>query len=178
MNRIDTKNWQNFSIGSLFEIRKGTRLVKANMKEGIYPFIGASAAHNGITAMISNNEHLHPKNTITISYNGSIGEAFYQDNIFWASDDVNVLYPKFEMNKHIAMYIIPILKKAGQKYAFIDKWKKEDMEKDQIRLPVDKTGNPDFSYMEIYMKNLEIAVSEAPRKFKAYRQYYLERICD
>ncbi len=170
MNKIDTTSWQLFNIGNLFEIRKGTRLVKADMKEGDYPFIGASAAHNGITAMISNDEHLHPKNTITISYNGSVGEAFYQDNAFWASDDVNVLYPKFEMNKYVAMYIIPILKKVGQKYAFIDKWKKEDMEKDQIRLPVDATGNPDFSYMESYMKNLEIAVSASLTKLQSAKQ--------
>ncbi|WP_286961936.1 restriction endonuclease subunit S [Lactococcus sp. UBA7220] len=161
MSKIDTQDWRAFQISDLFEIVKGKRLTKAAMTEGQIRFIGASAINNGITAFISNKEHLHPSNTITVSYNGSVGEAFYQDEVFWASDDVNVLYPKFEMNEYIAMFIIPILKKSGKKYKFIDKWKKEDMEKDCIILPVDQTGRPDFSYMETYTKNLAVAVSSS-----------------
>ena len=74
---------------------------------------------------------------------------------------MNVLYPKFALNKYIALFIIPVLKQAGEKYAFIDKWKKEDMEKDCILLPVDENHQPDFSYMESYMKNLELTVSSS-----------------
>ena len=154
----------------LFSVVKGTRLTKANMRDGNINFIGASAINNGITAHIANDEHIHPENTITITYNGSVGEAFYQDKIFWASDDVNVLYPKFALNKYIALFIIPVLKQAGEKYAFIDKWKKEDMEKDCILLPVDENHQPDFSYMESYMKNQEIAVSASLTKLQSAKR--------
>lgn len=150
---LDISSWKLFQISELFNVQKGKRLTKADMKDGKIRFIGASAINNGITAYISNDEHLHPQNTITLSYNGSIGEAFYQDEIFWASDDVNVLYPKFEMNREMAFFIIPLLKTAGKRYAFIDKWKKEDMEKSKIPLPVDKDGNPDYKYMENYIVN-------------------------
>lgn len=150
---LDISNWKLFQISELFNVQKGKRLTKADMKDGKIRFIGASAINNGITAYISNDEHLHPQNTITLSYNGSIGEAFYQDEIFWASDDVNVLYPKFEMNREMAFFIIPLLKTAGKRYAFIDKWKKEDMEKSKIPLPADKDGNPDYKYMENYIVN-------------------------
>ena len=125
MGKIDTSKWEAFPISMLFSVVKGTRLTKANMRDGNINFIGASAINNGITAHIANDEHIHPENTITITYNGSVGEAFYQDKIFWASDDVNVLYPKFALNKYIALFIIPVLKQAGEKYAFIDKWKQE-----------------------------------------------------
>lgn len=158
---LANNTWEKFAIGDLFKIVKGTRLTKADMKEGTIRFIGASAINNGITAFISNNEKLHPKNTITISYNGSVGEAFYQDEQFWASDDVNVLYPKFNMNFYIAMFLIPTLKAAGRKYAFIDKWKKEDMEKDCIMLPVDNDGNPDWIYMENYIKISESKIRKS-----------------
>lgn len=152
---ITVKEWKNFSIGEYFDVVKGTRLTKANMIEGKINFIGASAINNGVTAHIANDEHLHPKNTISVTYNGSVGEAFYQDDIFWASDDVNVLYPKFGLNKYIAMFIIPIIKKIGQQYAFIDKWRKEDMEKDYMKLPVDEKGKPDWQYMENYTRKIE-----------------------
>lgn len=154
MNKIDISQWKPFAIEKLFTVVKGTRLTKANMRDGEIRFIGASAINNGVTAQISNKEKLHPANTITITYNGSVGEAFYQDKEFWASDDVNVLYPKFEMNQYIALFIIPLLKATGRKYAFVDKWKKETMEKDTIMLPVDEKGKPDFSYMETYMKGI------------------------
>ena len=115
MGKIDTSKWEAFPISMLFSVVKGTRLTKANMRDGNINFIGASAINNGITAHIANDEHIHPENTITITYNGSVGEAFYQDKIFWASDDVNVLYPKFALNKYIALFIIPVLKQAGEK---------------------------------------------------------------
>lgn len=153
MSKIDISAWKRFSLGKLFRIEKGTRLTKANMKEGNINFIGASSFNNGVTAKIGNIEHLHPANTITVSYNESVGEAFYQTQKFWASDDVNVLYPNFALNEYIAMFLLPIIKLTGQQYAFIDKWKKEDMEKDSIPLPASIGGDPDWEYMETYIKD-------------------------
>ena len=36
-----------------------------------------------------------------------------------------------------------------------------------IKLPVDNTGNPDFSYMESYMKNRELEVSSSLTNLKS-----------
>lgn len=110
---LDISSWKLFQISELFNVQKGKRLTKADMKDGKIRFIGASAINNGITAYISNDEHLHPQNTITLSYNGSIGEAFYQDEMFWASDDVNVLYPKFEMNREMAFFYYSTFENGG-----------------------------------------------------------------
>ena len=151
---IDVSGWREFRIGDIFEVIKGTRLTKANMEDGTIKFVGSSAINNGETYRISNSEHLHPTNTITVCYNGSVGETFYQDEEFWASDDVNVLYPKFDMNQYIAFFICPIIKSVGQKYAFTDKWKQEDMKNELIKLPITLTGEPDWQYMEDYMKQI------------------------
>lgn len=156
-HKIKINNWQDFSLGGesgLFNIVKGTRLTKANMKEGNINFIGSSAINNGVTNYILNSERVHPANLITVSYNGSIGEAFYQNEPFWASDDVNVFYPKFEQNFEIAMFLIPLIRKVGEKYKFVDKWKLEDMCNDKIKLPVNENSEPDWKYMENYMKNI------------------------
>lgn len=124
------------------------------MKEGKINFIGASGVNNGVTACIGNKEHLHPGNTITVNYNGSVGEAFYQAETFWASDDVNVLYPKFELTPQIALFLLPIIKKIGKQYAFVDKWKQDDMENDEIPLPTDKEGLPNWQYMSDFISTL------------------------
>ena len=153
--KVDTREWASFALGALFNIVKGKRLTKAEMKSGETPFIGSSALNNGCTAMIGNDKNQHPENTITVCYNGSVGETFYQNKPYIASDDVNVLYPKFTMNRQIALFIVPLIKGISSRYDYIDKWKKEAMETDKIYLPVDKTGQPDWAYMEEYMRKVE-----------------------
>ena len=161
---INISEWGEFRIDDIFDVIKGTRLTKADMKDGAIKFVGSSAMNNGETHRIANNERLHPANTITVCYNGSVGETFYQDEEFWASDDVNVLYPKFNMTKNTAMFVCPIIRSVGKKYAFIDKWKQEDMKNAVIKLPINMEGDPDWQYMEDYMKRrlyeAELAVSQ------------------
>ena len=153
--KVDTREWGSFALGTLFNIVKGKRLTKAEMKSGKTPFIGSSALNNGCTAMIGNDKNQHPENTITVCYNGSVEETFYQDQPYIASDDVNVLYPKFTMNRQIALFIVPLIKGVSSRYDYIDKWKKEAMEADKIYLPVDKNDDPDWDYMEEYMKMVQ-----------------------
>lgn len=158
-NRVDTQRWRKFRIGGdngLFKIRKGTRLTRANMTTGTIPFIGASTANNGITEYIGNTEEIHPGNVITVAYNGqkATGKAFYQPNPFWASDDVHVLYPNFELNELRALFLLPIFRIVGRPYAFEDKWKIEYMEKSELPLPVDENGEPDWPFIECSMRNI------------------------
>ncbi len=159
--QIDISKWQYFKVGKLFNVVKGKRLTKADMKPGDINYIGATAFNNGITAKIANSEHIHPAGTITVCYNGSVGQTFYQTTPFWATDDVNVLYPKFEMKQQIAFFIMPIIRTIGQKYAFVDKWTKDKMAETNIPLPATANGEPDFDYMEQYMRNIEKRVQAA-----------------
>lgn len=149
-----TDNWKHFEIGKLFKVDKGQRLTKADQKEGSINYVGASAFNNGITNHIGNKESINPTGTISVCYNGSIGESFYQDAPYWATDDVNVLTPLFEMNQYIALFICAVIKNESVKYAFNNKWTKDIMEKSLIPLPVAEDGNPDYQFMEEYIKSL------------------------
>lgn len=153
---MNTSNWQPFHYDDLFEIRKGKRLTKADMEEGTIPYIGAIDSNNGISAFISNDTWLHDANTISVSYNGSIAEAFYQDTRFWATDDVNVLYPKFDLNRNRAIFLTTIINKEKYRYNYGRKWDKEIMEKSIIKLPSDKTGNPDWNWIDNYVAKVLI----------------------
>jgi len=135
------------------------------MIPGEINFIGATSVNNGLTAKISNSEYLHPAGTITVTYNGSVGEAFYQAESFWASDDVNVLYPKFSLNESIALYFLAPLTKKGKGYGYSFKWTKEKMEQDYIVLPVTSKGNIDFDFIEERVRELE---EERVRELEAY----------
>jgi hypothetical protein len=152
--QFNTDNWKWFRYDKIFDIKKGKRLTKENMIGGKINFIGASKFSNGLTAKISNDEYIHPANTITLSYNGSIGEAFYQAEPFWATDDVNVLYPQFKLNSYIAMFLCTILPIEKYRFGFGRKWDKKMMEQTTIKLPATKDNNPDWQFMENYIKSL------------------------
>jgi hypothetical protein len=151
---LRTENWKWFRYDEIFEIKKGKRLTKANMIDGNINFIGATRFNNGITAKIANDSHIHSANTITVSYNGSIAEAFYQKEPFWATDDVNVLYSKFKLNSFIAIFLCTLIQKEKYRYNFGIKWDKEMMQNSKIKLPVTIDNLPDWQLMEDYIKSL------------------------
>ncbi|WMB15936.1 restriction endonuclease subunit S [Akkermansia muciniphila] len=146
--------WKKFRIGSLFHLQKGKRLTDADKVEGKLPFIGAIDSSNGVSAYIDE-QPIHSGNVITINYNGSVGEAFYQPVPFWASDDVNVLYPNgWELNPAIGLFICTVIRNEKYRFSYGRKWKLDRMEESEIWLPSDKQGNPDWQYMEDYIKSL------------------------
>ena len=152
--QIETDKWGEYTLGELFRFHKGKRLTKEDMTEGTVNFIGAISENNGVRQFIDVEPMFEP-NCITVNYNGSVGEAFYQFEPFWASDDVNVLYADgWELNKHIAMFIITVIKANRYKFSYGRKWTLEKMKESAIKLPKSHDGSPDWSYMENYIKAL------------------------
>ena len=154
---LDTNQWKSFRLGGidgLFVIVKGSRLTKTDQRDGRINYVGASAFNNGITNHIGNDDQLCEAGTISVCYNGSIGEAFYQDEPYWATDDVNVLIPKFHLTPYIAIFIATVIKNESIKYAFNNKWTKELMEQSEILLPANVDGTPDFDFMGRYIQSL------------------------
>lgn len=148
--------WKEFYVGDLFEVKKGKRLTSDEQTDGETPYIGAIDSNNGVANYIGQ-AAIHEGNTISLSYNGSVGEAFYQPKAFWATDDVNVLYFKekngFSFNKYIALFICAVLRLEKYRYSYGRKWVLESMRSTIIKLPT-KDDKPDFCFMENYMKSL------------------------
>jgi len=151
---FDTANWRWFRLDELFELKKGKRLTTFDMVPGGIPFIGSSAFRNGITAFVDVEHHLHPANTMTVAYNGSVGEAFYQPVEYFACDDINVLYPKFDLNQHLAMFLITMIKHERYRFGYGRKWHLERMGESPIKLPTDAKRQPDWPFMENLIMSL------------------------
>ena len=162
---MNTAHWKYFSYDDIFDIKKGKRLTKEDQTVGDINYIGAIDSNNGITAKISNNEHVHKGNVITVSYNGSIAEAFYQPKPFWATDDVNVLYPKFSLTPYIALFLCTIIHKEKYRFNYGRKWDKKMMKESKIKLPVNSDDTPDWQWMEDYIR--EALIPMLPQKAKS-----------
>ena len=150
-------SWREFRLDYLFDFKKGTRLIKEDMEEGCFNYLGAVSTNNGIRQKIScDKSELYAPNCITVNYNGSVGEAFYQNAPFWPSDDVNVLYAKswWNLNQYIAMFIITVIRVNKYKFDYGRKWTLEKMKESTILLPSKSKNVPDWEWMENYIKSL------------------------
>lgn len=158
--KTDTVNvfgWKAYRLDYLFDFKKGKRLVKEDMEAGDTNYLGAISINNGIRQKIKcKQEDQYAANCITVNYNGSVGEAFYQHEPFWPSDDVNVLYAKawWELNPHIAMFIITVIRTNKYKFDYGRKWTLEKMKESTILLPATCQGEPDWEWIEHYIKSL------------------------
>ena len=150
---LNAEQWEEFELNQLFELKKGKRLTKSDMTKGSIPYIGAIDSNNGISAYVGQ-DAIHTGQTITVSYNGSVAEAFYQPEDFWATDDVNVLYPKFEMTAEIGLFLCTLIRKEKYRFNYGRKWHLERMKESVIRLPTTENGEPDWNFMERYIKSL------------------------
>lgn len=156
---FDTNAWKWFRLGGnngLFEIRKGKRLTSEDQTEGKTPYIGAIDSNNGVSNYIGQLP-IHEGNTISLSYNGSVGEAFYQPVPYWATDDVNALYLRSEygtLNAATGLFVCAVLRHDKYRFSYGRKWTLENMNDTMIKLPATPDGKPDWQWMEGYIKSL------------------------
>ena len=156
---FNTNTWKWFKLGGddgLFDIRKGKRLTSEDQIDGNTPYIGAIDSNNGVSNYIGQ-KPIHEGNTISLSYNGSVGEAFYQPVPYWATDDVNALYLRAEygtLNPAAGLFICSVLKHDKYRYSYGRKWTLENMKDTKVKLPATSEGKPDWKFMEDYIKSL------------------------
>lgn len=147
---IDTKDWHNFTVGTLFDIaRPATRSAK-NYEIGTIPFVASGNVNNGIEAYINaeSEQNLDKGNCITVS--PLDGTSFYQEQDFagrgGAGSSILKLYNS-NLNKYNALFVCTILKKACKDFSYSKMLSAEKLSNITIKLPVSKSGDPDWKYM-------------------------------
>ena len=174
---LSTTDWKAFRYDEVFEIQKGYYNKKPPLSENSVdiPFIGATEKRNGITAFISK-EHvekysrdgtvvenepltrkLFPAKCVTVTNNGSVGEAFYQDKPFTCSHDVNPLYLKDKkaiLTPELGLFLATVIRAEKYRWSFGRKWRPMRMPSSVIKLPVRADGKLDWKFMENYIKTL------------------------
>lgn len=94
---------------------------------------------------------------------GSVGSCFYEPFKFVASDHVTHL-KNIERNKFQYLFEATLLNRLFEKYNFNREINDERISKEVIVLPIDKKGNPDYDYMENYIKKM---------MFEKYKEYLI-----
>ncbi len=174
---LNDVEWKPFYIGNLFDKvvpgkGKGlNHLIKS--ETGDIPYVGATNRNNGVMCFVENN-NMSNKMLLTggcVGFikngDGSAGYAIYKRESFISTNDVIFGY-KDGMNEFIGLFIVVAQDMIEHKYSHGYKRNRKRLIRDRIMLPVTANGQPDYAYMEQYIKNIML---------KKYQQYlsYIEK---
>lgn len=150
------KSWDVFFLNEIFpEIQRGKRLKKEDHIKGLMPYASSSALNNGIDGFVNNDKSVRIfSKCLSLANSGSVGATFYQPFKYVASDHVTKLENK-EFNEYIYLFISTITKRLSEKYSFNREINDQRIKREKIVLPIDKNDQPDYDYMENYIKKIE-----------------------
>jgi type I restriction enzyme M protein len=173
---LDVGSWKPFRFDSVFKIQKGyynKKPPETSNPDDPIPFIGATEYSNGVTSthsledvrLFSRNGEENPyepqtrkifsPGAVTVSNNGSVGNAFFQPNQFTCSHDVNPLYLiEGGITAEIGIFLSTVIEVDKYRWGYGRKWRPTRMPDSIINLPVDAQGDPDLDFMESYIRAL------------------------
>lgn len=166
---LNEKIWRPFFVGDLFKLETGKSKGLNHLKEDEHgiSYLGATNRNNGVLALVNPVENLIQRgNCIAFIRNGegSIGYSVYKREDFIATSDITCGYADF-LNEYIGLFITTVADKVRGKYNFNYKRSDTRLRREKLMLPVTDDGNPDFDYMEAYIRN------ETAQIYRRYLSY-------
>lgn len=155
--KVDTREWRKFRVGELFDaFLSKDDIQPKSITEGATPLVSSGKEHNGIIAYIEEPKaHLWEGNTLTVDM---FGKVFFHEQPYFAVSHgrVNILKAKSTVSSGALQFVgCAIEKVTSKKYEFSEMCTGTKLLKDAIMLPVNKNGDPDWDYMEEYMKMVQ-----------------------
>lgn len=164
--KLNTDEWKEFCISDLFdvELTKGD-IMAEKVDEGEIPLISSGESNNGVVKYITKDgdgkAEMFPANTITLDM---FCHANYQGVPYYAVGHgrVNILVPKFALNKFIGLFICTLINREVYRFSYGRAVYSSVAEKMIIKLPVTPSGDPDWQFMEDYIKSLPYSKNLEP----------------
>lgn len=153
---LNTSNWNWFYLNDkrLFTIKgsKTTSLRDLELSgEGDYPYVTTQASNNGVSGFYD----LYTEDGGCFTIDSAVkGYCSWHEDDFSASDHVEKLIPNFSCNNYIAMFMVTIINMEQYRYNYGLKCSQTRIKNMRIKLPADSNGNPDWQFMEDYIKGL------------------------
>jgi hypothetical protein len=184
VGKIDTTNWGEFNLYDerLFTIDSGNKFDRSKMtvRNPTINFVGRTAQNNGINAVVDELNDIKPYEAgyITVALGGSIGASFVQPKPFYTSQNVIVLKPNVNMTDCVKRFICTAIQKESDLHyqAFVKELNSHIKRDFVVLLPVDVNGDPDWQYMEDYMRNIEVRVSTSISKLESAKDIESSKI--
>lgn len=169
MKKINISNWKDFEMNKLFSINptKHHNLINKDLIEenGKNPVIVNSSYNNGVGGF-TNYPITEKGNVITFSDTTTSDSIFYQPKDFVGYSHVQVLKPIIyndKWSKECLIFFTIMFKKQASlmNYDYVNKFTRSAALKLKIKLPINEFQEPDWKYMENFIKQLETRERES-----------------
>ena len=198
MLSLKEKEWGEFYIKDYFVPQRGREGNMTGLSLGDIPLISAKKIDNGLKEFVSIPcERLHLGHVITLNNDGDggAGLAYYQPFSFALDTHVTALRPITSLSKYVLIFISSAISKQGEKFGHGHAISNTRLNKMKMLLPVNEIGDPDFTYMDLYVRKQEQLQTEEyaahaekvlaeigniedvlPLKEKEWRAFHIEEI--
>jgi len=158
------RKWGWFEYKDLFNVKigKSIDLNKLEQSEGGINYVSRTEENNGVTARVTNSGSfvVCEGGCITVPMVGNELKSSYQTESFCVSQNIAILRPKdFSLNVYNANFLNTIIRKDIFRFAYGRTLSLDRLKMLKIKLPTDKNGNPDWEFMEDYIKSLPYSAS-------------------
>jgi hypothetical protein len=159
---LDINRWKEFRLRDLFTFKRGKGITTAEIEEnlGSIPCVQSGETNNGIIGymdgtFLRDSKHTYIKAPfLSLARSGTSGVVNIQNKDSYIGDSVYALKLKSKESLYLYTFLSTILNKERYRYTYGHKVIIEIYLDKFIKLPADKHGNPDWAYMESYIKSL------------------------
>ena len=153
---MDFKKWKEIKLKDLFDV-KGSKTTdkkildeEHTLGERIYPYVTTQSTNNGVRGFY---DIFTDEGNVLVIDSAVLGFCSYQPLNFTASDHVEKLIPKFDLNVYRALFLTTIINMEQYRYSYGRKFNQDRIRETIIKLPF-KNGNVDWEWIENYIKGL------------------------
>lgn len=154
--------WKKFKVGDLFELvnSKPYHIQNVIEDENGIPYITRSKFNNGLKCRVERKEKLELNPSNTISFGAENANFFYQSEEYITGNKMYYI-STINLSKYAILFIKTVLESTfSNNFSYSNGMIPERIKDEYITLPVDIHGNPNFNFMESYMKNIEFKQKE------------------
>lgn len=149
---LNVQDWKEFRVGDILYCDSTTLSIKDDLLDGCTPFISRTAENNGVDGFVEiENDKITDGNCLTIGAEGIY--AFYQAEPFATGNKVYQMRQP-NMNPYIGLFLATVLNLENYRYSYGRARIMSKLKEEVIKLPIDTNGNPDWQFMEDYIKAL------------------------
>lgn len=155
---LDGVKFGKFKVSDLFEISRGKHTINSiDRISGDTPYFGAFNNRYSVTSYVGNDLGDKQEDCIVAS---CFGAAMYIEEAFYSDCNTRVLKSKYkEMSKYCKIFISNIIDSHKSLFNYSLKLNPSNLSNMVIEIPVDEAGNPDWDFMDRYIKGLPYSVS-------------------
>ncbi len=159
---LDMSNWKEFRFGDLISnIYKAKAINKDDLtvatdSDNAIRYITRTGENNGceLLADVRDVDKKTVERGNAISIGDTTATCFYQEEDFITGDHMVVVRADSWLNPYTALYIVAILTNEQYKYSYGRAYLMDRIKDTIMKLPVGLDGNPNWHFMEKYIKSL------------------------